>query len=234
MSVEQEVLSFTDNWSYLKAELAWLDRVLMRAVARHRDTEREIAKVAKTNTDRATSHWWRGFILLDTAKGGSQIRWEGSEHNTTHPLGRYGDRLEQSRNLGVNLAIPNLCAHLGLSKFERDLLILCLAPEISRRYEKLYALLNNDEANCRQPTVDLALRLFCRSDSEWRLARQSFSPDAPLIKHKLLLLLPSPTSARSVIAQVLCLPEKVTNFCLNDQVPLSSLFPRRRGKAKQV
>lgn len=69
MSVEGEVLSFTDNWSYLKAELAWLDRVLMRAVARHREVEREVARVAKNNTDRATSHWWRGFIVLDSAKG---------------------------------------------------------------------------------------------------------------------------------------------------------------------
>jgi len=234
MSVEQEVQAFTDNWSYLKAELAWLDRVLMRAIARYRESEREVGKVAKTSADRATSHWWRGFILLDSAKGGSQIRWESGEQISNHPLGRFGDRLQQSIKLGVSLAIPSLCAHLGLSKFERDVLILCLAPEISRRYEKLYALLNNDEANCRQPTVDLALRLFCRSDSEWRLARQCFSHDAPLIKHKLLVLLPSPTSARSLIAQVLCLPEKVANFCLSDHIPVSSLFPRRRGRARQA
>ncbi len=234
MSVERAVLAFTDNWSYLRAELAWLDRVLMRAVARHREIEGEVARVARNNTDRATSHWWRGFIVLDGAKGGSQVRGDGAEHSANHPLGRFGDRLAQSQQLGVNLAIPSLCLHLGLSKFERDVLILCLAPEISRRYEKLYALLNNDDANCRQPTVDLALRLFCRSDSEWRLARQSFSANAPLIKHKLLLLLPSPTSARTVISQVLCLPEKVTNFCLSDQIPLSSLFPKRRSRTKQT
>jgi hypothetical protein len=234
MSVEGEVLSFTDNWSYLKAELAWLDRVLMRAVARHREVEREVARVAKNNTDRATSHWWRGFIVLDSAKGGSQVRWDAGEFSVNHPLGRFGDRLEQSQRLGINLAIPSLCAHLGLGKFERDLLILCLAPEISRRYEKLYALLNNDEANCRQPTVDLALRLFCRSDSEWRLARQCFSREAPLIKYKLLLLLPSPTSARTLISQVLCLPEKVASFCLGDPIPLSSLLPQRRSRTRQV
>ena len=33
-----EVQPFADNWSYLKAELAWLDRVLMRSLAKQRQT----------------------------------------------------------------------------------------------------------------------------------------------------------------------------------------------------
>ncbi|MFN3926278.1 MAG: hypothetical protein ACK4QL_02920 [Pseudanabaenaceae cyanobacterium] len=215
---------FPDNWAYLKAELAWLDRVLMGAVARHQDLHREIEQQARTPADKATSHWWQGFILLDYAKGGSQI--QPNLRDLTHPLGRYGDRIEYSLKQNIPLSIPQLCQHLQLSKFERDVIILCLAPEISRRYEKIYALLNNDDTP--RPTVDLALRLFCRSDQEWRTARRSFLSTAPLIKNKLLCLHPS--AIPTLLAHSLSLPEKLVTYCLEDHLPLDRLLPRRRSR----
>jgi hypothetical protein len=151
-----DVQPFADNWSYLKAELAWLDRVLMRSLAKQKQNNQEVERVARSNIDRATSHWWKGFMAIDPSKGGSVAPPHPTPIN--HPLGRYGDRLEASRRQNIRLAIPTLCDRLELSHFERDLLILCLAPEISRRYEKLYGFLNNDETNCKQPTVDLALQ----------------------------------------------------------------------------
>ena len=179
-----EVQPFADNWSYLKAELAWLDRVLMRSLAKQRQNNQEIDRVAKSAADRSTSHWWKGFIAIDPSKGGSLA--PKNTPQIIHPLGRYGDRLEVNRAQNIHLAIPTLCDRLELGHFERDLLILCLAPEISRRYERIYTFLNNDETNCRQPTVDLALRLFCRSDAEWRNARSTLSATSPLIKMKII------------------------------------------------
>jgi hypothetical protein len=201
----------------------------MKATARHREMERDVERVAKNPIDRATSHWWRGLIILDHAQGGSQLRPEPTE-TTNHPWGRYGDRLELSHKENIFLAIPNLCAHLQLSKFERDVLILCLAPEISRRYERLYSLLNNDDVRSRQPTVDLALRLFCRSDQEWRTARASFLPNGKLIKNKLLLLQPSGGSAQTLLSHILVLPAKVVHFCLSDRGVVTSILPRNRRK----
>ena len=66
-----EVQPFADNWSYLKAELAWLDRVLMRSLAKQRQNNQEVDRVAKSAADRATNHWWKGFIAIDPSKGGS-------------------------------------------------------------------------------------------------------------------------------------------------------------------
>jgi ATPase family protein associated with various cellular activities (AAA)/winged helix domain-containing protein len=53
---------------------------------------------------------------------------------------------------------------LGLDRFERDVLLVALAPERHLKYETLYAYLNNNVAR-RHPTVDLALRLCGRGGS---------------------------------------------------------------------
>jgi hypothetical protein len=222
-----DVQAFADNWSYLKAELAWLDRVLMRSLAKQRQNNQEIDRVAKSAADRATSHWWKGFIAIDPSKGGSLVPKHAPQ--IPHPLGRYGDRIEVSRAQNIRLAIPTLCDRLELGHFERDLLILCLAPEISRRYERIYTFLNNDETNCRQPTIDLALRLFCRSDAEWRNARNTLSAQSPLIKRKIIqLYLPTNSSARSLLSKAMLLSEKAATFLLSEDLPIETVIPKPR------
>ncbi len=230
---ESSIKPFADNWTYLKAELAWLDRVLMRAMARQRQSNQEIDRVARSAADKATSHWWKGFITLDPAKGGSQLKPE-SASQPVHILGRYGDRIAVSLAQGIPLAIPTLCQRLSLDKFERDLLVLCLAPEISRRYEKLYAFLNNDDSNCKQPTVDLALRLFCRSDAEWRVARTTLHPTAPLVKTKILELLPSLSSARSMLARPLQLQDNAIDYLLSEDMSIDKIVPKPRVRKNRV
>ena len=222
---------FVDNWSYLKAELAWLDRVLMRSLAKQRQANHEIDRVAKSPADRSTSHWWKGFIAIDPSKGGSLAP---QSPPLPHRLGRYGDRLEISHSQNIRLAIPTLCDRLELGQFERDLLILCLAPEISRRYEKLYAFLNNDETSDKQPTVDLAFRLFCRSDAEWRSARSKLSTTSPLIKRKIIQLYAPPNStARSLLSKAMLLSEKAATYLLSEDLPIEAIVPKARSLKKQ-
>lgn len=229
MSEATTVTPFADNWTYLKAELAWLDRVLMRAMAKQKQANFDIDRVARSAADKATSHWWRGFMVLDPAQGGRQVPPEPIPP-CIHPLGRFGDRLAASLEQGIELALPTLCQRLNLGKYERDFLVLCLAPEISRRYERLYAVLNNDEANCHQPTVDLGLRLFCRSDAEWREARATLTPHAPLLKAKVIEILPSLTTARSLIARPMHLNDKVVNYLLGEPVSLDDVLPKQRKR----
>ncbi len=228
-----DVQPFADNWSYLKAELAWLDRVIMRSLSKQRQTNQDVERVARSAADRSTSHWWKGFIAIDPAKGGSQVPKNVPQIN--HPLGRYGHRIEVSRAQNIRLALPDLIDRLELGHFERDLLILGLAPEISRRYEKLYAFLNNDETNCKQPTVDLALRLFCRSDADWRDARSKLSPQSPLIKRKIIQLyhLPNSTS-RSLLAKAMLISEKVVNYLLSEDMPIEAIFPKSRARNQKA
>jgi AAA+ superfamily predicted ATPase len=82
-----------------------------------------------------------------------------------------------------------LAQAFDLSRFDLDLILIALAPELDRRYERLYAYLQ-DDVTCKRPTVDLALNLLC-SDAVAKLDRRAhFATDAPLIWHGLLHLIP--------------------------------------------
>ncbi|AFY71777.1 hypothetical protein Pse7367_3542 [Thalassoporum mexicanum PCC 7367] len=230
------IVPFTDNWAYLKTELAWLDRILRRVLAKQRKLNHEVNRVANSPADRATSHWWQGFINLDQnpANGGSHQKQERPIIAVKpHPIGRFGDRIAASFEQDIQLSVPLLCQQLELSEFERNIIILCLAPEINRRYEKLYAYLNNDETNSRQPTVDLALRLFCRNDAEWQIARQTLQTKATLLKNKILEIQPSTSSARTLLARHLLLTDKAVDYCLSDRLSLIDVLPKKRGRKRR-
>jgi len=64
MSNPEKIAAFADNWAYLKTELAWLDRLLMVAVARQKRDLQELDDFALSSEDRVTSHWWKGIISL--------------------------------------------------------------------------------------------------------------------------------------------------------------------------
>lgn len=76
-----------------------------------------------------------------------------------------------------------------LSPFDLATIIVCLAPELDRRYEKIYAFLQNDVTR-RRPSVDLALNLICNDAQELLIQRKRFSPDAPLRQNGLIHLIP--------------------------------------------
>jgi len=223
-----EINPFTDNWAYIRAELGWLDRVLMRAIAKQKQVNQVSDRVAKSAKDKATNHWWLGFIDLDPSKGGSLLKSE--QVSKPHPLGRYGDRLAISET--NYLALPRLMQRCKLGQFERNLIVLCLAPEISRRYENLYALLNNDQENSPQPTVDLALRLFCGSDAEWRNARQTLITSAPLLKHKIIQFYPNNKGCQSLLSQRIGLQPKFVNFLLSDRIEIERVIAKPRTKSQ--
>lgn len=72
-----------------------------------------------------------------------------------------------------------------LDPFEIDILLICLAPELDLRYEKLYAYLQNDVTK-KRPSVDIVLTLLCPSIEERFSARDKFSHTATLINNHLI------------------------------------------------
>jgi hypothetical protein len=217
--------SFTDNWMYLKAELRWLDQILMVAVARQRKETHELERVAQSKADRATSAWWKGIIATE-----GKVAYD--EHRQPSPSGpggskaTYQQQLEQkiqvSRRKGVVLALPALRDRLGLTLFEKNLVLMSLAPEINRRYARLYRYLQGDDAPVKTdlPTLDLALRLLCRNDEEWRSARQRLVTTSPLVQYELLQLRPT---FDNLLNCPLKLMDSLVNYLLAEQPTRDSL-----------
>ena len=79
-------------------------------------------------------------------------------------LARIAARIEQrkakTRQHGVELRLDRLAALFALSPLEVDILLLCLAPEVDLRYERLFGYLQDDITK-KRPSVDLALNLLC-------------------------------------------------------------------------
>ena len=218
MPTEQNPPSFfADNWAYLRTELNWLDRLLMVAVSRYRKDIRGIDRVAQTAADRVSSHWWRGMIFLDGKASYDDQRPPVPAGTPAPQRGRYQQQLEErirwSQGQGVMLGLPLLCDRLQLSVFEKNLLLLALAPEVNRRYGHIYRFLQGDEgAGSDLPTVDLVLRLLCRNDQEWRRARQQVAGTSQLVSQKIVRLVP--TAAATVIGKTVQLVPEWSEFLL--------------------
>ncbi|MEX0271755.1 AAA family ATPase [Leptolyngbyaceae cyanobacterium UHCC 1019] len=219
-----DIEPFFDNWCYLRTELGWLDRVLATAVARQRKDTKEIEQVARSQADRVTSHWWKGIVSLEGTissdspadmprKGGSGLSYQQQMEA----------KIRVSQQHGVALGLPTLCQRLSLTPFEKNVVLMALAPEVSRRYSKLYNFLqeSNQSAASGLPTVDLVLRLLCRNDGEWRSARLAFATDATLIQRDILRL---PTSSTEpFLEHPIKLTNQIVEYLLADQPDVTTL-----------
>ncbi|MFK0730899.1 MAG: AAA family ATPase [Gloeotrichia echinulata HAB0833] len=111
--------------------------------------------------------------------------------------------------------LAQLQQEFGLSDFDIDILIIALAPECDRRYDRLYAYLQ-DDIRCKRPSIDLALNLLCPTAADKLIRRSHFSVDAPLMRHRLLhLVTESDRTKPTLLAQELHLDEQVVRFLLH-------------------
>jgi SpoVK/Ycf46/Vps4 family AAA+-type ATPase len=113
----------------------------------------------------------------------------------------------------------------GLSVFDLHVLLVALAPELDRRYEQLYAYLQDDITR-KRPTVDTALSLLCR-DASAKLARRAhFAPDSPLVRHALLHLIPdAELQPAPLLAHGLKLDDQVVRFLTGHECLDARLAP---------
>lgn len=176
---------FADNWAYLKTELTWLDRMLMLAVSRQKRDLREIDDFATSMEDRVTSHWWKGIIAINRPPTYDNAQPPKSGKNKgLNYVQQLEARIQASRQQGIVLALPLLQEHLQLSQFEKNVILLALAPEINQRFGRLYSYLQyqHDESDWDLPTVNLCLRLLCRNDQEWRRSRPLLTSSGRLLE----------------------------------------------------
>ena len=74
-------------------------------------------------------------------------------------------RLQRNRELSISIPIMDLQQQLTLDELDIRLLIVSLAPHMNRKYLKLYGYVQ-DDLTCQYVTLDLLLRLCCRSDED--------------------------------------------------------------------
>ncbi|MEG4495436.1 ATP-binding protein [Microcoleus sp. D3_18_C4] len=102
-----------------------------------------------------------------------------------------------------------------LATIDLDILAIALAPELDRRYERLYAYLQ-DDVRAKLPTADLALNLLCSTAADKLQQRDRFSPEAPLIRHHLLHLHSQPDTPTPLLAHTLHLDPQIVRYLLGN------------------
>jgi AAA+ superfamily predicted ATPase len=123
-------------------------------------------------------------------------------------------RRTASFNSGIYLSLPHLVQLFQLTAFEEQCLLICLAPELNRKYEKLYAYLQDDVTR-KKPSVDLVLNLLCRTMGEKVAARLGFDPESPLLNYRLLQMTDdAPDGPSPLLSRLLKLDDRTVNFLL--------------------
>jgi len=111
---------------------------------------------------------------------------------------------------------------------EVDTLLICLAPELDKKYEKLYAYLQ-DDITCKMPSIALVLDLLCSTFEQKIEARALFDPQAPLLKYRLLEMAHgSPDGLSPLPSRVLKMDDRMVNFILGFRQMDARLVPVAR------
>ncbi|GAA5193572.1 ATP-binding protein [Rugosimonospora acidiphila] len=188
----------------LLCELARLDAALEVAIARFRGRGDDLSAYYVSDTEADT--------LLRATSGpdpGSGPRVdEGS-----NPDGDPGGRPEPDREDGWP-PLRLMADAFDLDDTDLDALLICLAPEVDRRYERLYGYLQDDITR-RSPSVDLILNLTCLDLATKLAARARFAPSAPLVAHRLVRLSDPPAGAAvSLLDRLVRLEPRIARFLL--------------------
>ena len=158
---------------------------------------REVVGTLRSDVAARAADPFRGLVITDDDVDGL-LAAEGSLDD-----GHIAARLASLRDL------------FELNDFELEALLVCLAPEIDLRYERLYAYLQDDVAK-KRPTVDLVLRLLhCDGSVE---GRDALGPGGKLQGRGLLALADPAAAGWPLLARPLRPDERVTSFLLGSDV----------------
>ena len=137
--------------------------------------------------------------------------------------GRSSDIVEQAHAQGVTLCLDSLAAGFGWEPFDRETFLICAAPFLDLKYERLYGYLQDDVTR-KRPTVNLVLDLLCPTGAEamgtsamgtTRFERLShFTAAAPLFRYRFLEKVQDQPGKYPLLNQPLVVDESVVGWLL--------------------
>ena len=202
---------YQDSLAHLVDELRRLDTLIQRHIATHR-RQRLAAQGMAAAKGVYITHDEVDALLDQEDADDAQPRAVAADHLDTTITANVSASAEQ----GIFLSLPYVAQLFALSPFEVQTLVVCLAPELRRKYDTLYAYLQDDVTR-KRPSVDLILDLLCTSEAErWRARTTVFSDQAPLFRHGLLHKVEDPRSpsGSSGLAQFLQLDQRLLDYLL--------------------
>jgi winged helix domain-containing protein/ATPase family protein associated with various cellular activities (AAA) len=113
----------------------------------------------------------------------------------------------------VSLRLAFLVERCGLSDLERDILLVCLLPELDSRYRRLFGYLQDDASRTR-PTVELVLEILQPEAPDPGAARDVFARGGALVGRALLASGPELQGEEPLPLRSLRLDDRIAGFLL--------------------
>ena len=222
---------YRDGFDHLSDELKRIDLLILRSVMELRRSRGEGA-----------DEKYRGLFISDEeidhilgkspGEDGSAIppsSDEGEWEKIDKKIGEVGERIDRrlaaTLKKGGFLPLNYLASVLGLGRIETDFILICLAPELDLKYERIYSYLNDDVTR-KRATVDLMLNLLGFSVVDKVKMRPAFSADAPLFRYGILRYTPEPQGGEGAwLSRPLRLEDRITDFLAGFQHPDPRISP---------
>ncbi|MDR6881098.1 ATP-binding protein [Bacillus sp. 3255] len=204
--------SYIHAWEHYKDELVLLDKKLELLYRRRQ----KFTPDPQTDSFRGMFVSEDEFIRLIGDHGADEELF-GEEADLLAEIARLerfiGLRLEESRHQGVFLPLLYVASVFGLSEFERRIVMLGLAVELDRKYERIFGFLQ-DDLTSKTPNISLALQIACSSPEEMRAARTTFiAPEGRLARY--LLQREERDRGLSLLSRPLLLDQRIALFLLD-------------------
>ena len=204
--------AYESSWAHLCDELKVLD-LLIRL------------RLLRQTWNRQPNAWdqFKGLVLTEdeiTQLLTNAIPRDDPQHSQCQSLLA---ELEQARSdveerraasllTGTYLSLAYLSHLFQLSRFQEQCLLICLAPEVDRKYEKLYAYLQDDVTR-KKPSVDLVMSLLLTTPEQTIVARSAFGPQAPLRRFRLIQMIGG-SEETPLLSRFLKLDDRIAGFLL--------------------
>ena len=137
-----------------------------------------------------------------SARFRSGLLWQATEER------RAGSQIQSA-----NLPLATVQERFGLSPFEVECMLVCIAPELEVRYQKIFGYVNDDVTQ-KYPSVDLLLRLLSTPD-ESAACRSRLTPASPLLRDGLLVWVEEQASG-SPLSRCLKVDPAIVQFLFQD------------------
>jgi ATP-dependent 26S proteasome regulatory subunit len=132
--------------------------------------------------------------------------------------------VEIARSQGEVPRLLHLSNAFDLDRFELDIFLVCVAPSLDLRYERLYSYLQDDVTR-RSPSVNLALDLLTAPGSERLPGLAYFTPDAHLFKHRLIEPISDAGTKGSLLSRAFAPDPTIVSWLLGQYRPHAELRP---------
>ncbi len=213
--------------AYLQAQLERIDILIRQQVERWQQAGQDPLDAfrglyvsdseARHLAHRPFGHGWGHLVTLPPE------RISAHQQDLAEADTRIRSLQAQFNGLGLYPRLEYLATVFGLDRFDLTVLLICLAPSLDLRYERLYGYLQDDVSK-KRPSVNLALDLLCAPGVDHMRMLTRFADDSPLFKYLLIEKTGESASDNApVLSQILSVDPSIVSWLLGRFQPQAGL-----------